>query len=147
MSLKVLGRWKRMGKSLNDKFLSIQTNLQNNHQHSFHDAASLTPASAGPPKPPADARVVHTSKTEDGDPDADEDDDDGPMYDDSVPILFNEHEKDIIRRVIKKWWRLAGFQDDPMVCDELGGKEFVVNWTKAIAPRLEGRIKEVGVKA
>jgi 5'-nucleotidase len=35
----------------------------------------------------------------------------------------------------------------PDLCDELGGKEFVVNWTKAIAPRLEGRIVEVGREA
>jgi 5'-nucleotidase len=62
------------------------------------------------------------------------------------PITFSQHEKEIIRKVMKKWWRLAGLKDDPKVCDELGQKEFVVNWTKAIAPRLEGRIKEVGEK-
>jgi 5'-nucleotidase len=80
------------------------------------------------------------------DPDADEDEDDGPMYDDSVPIRFNERQIEIVRKVMRKWWRLAGLKDAPNLCDELEGKEFVVNWTKAIAPRLEGRIKEVGGK-
>jgi 5'-nucleotidase len=131
---------------MTNKFVSIQTNLQNNHKHSFHDASASTPDSAGPPKPPAEDRVVYTAEDEDVDPDADEDDDDGPMYDDSKPITFSQHEKEIIRKVMKKWWRLAGLKDDPKVCDELGQKEFVVNWTKAIAPRLEGRIKEVGEK-
>jgi hypothetical protein len=81
------------------------------------------------------------------DPDADEDEDDGPMYDDRVPIRFDERQIEIVRRVMRKWWRLAGLKHSPTLCDELGGKEFVVNWTKAIAPRLEGRIREVGVKA
>jgi 5'-nucleotidase len=81
------------------------------------------------------------------DPDADEDEDDGPMYDDSVPIRFDERQMEIVRKVMRKWWRLAGLKNAPNLCDELEGKEFVVNWTKAIAPRLEGRIKEVGGKA
>jgi hypothetical protein len=152
MSLKVLGRWKRMGPSLNNRFLSIQTNLQQNHKHTFHDASPTKPDSAGPPQPPSIDRVVRSTGS-DGtnnapdDPDADEDEDDGPMYDDSVPIRFDERQVEIVRRVMRKWWRLAGLKHSPNLCDELGGKEFVVNWTKAIAPRLEGRIREVGVKA
>jgi 5'-nucleotidase len=152
MSLKVLGRWKRMGQSLNNRFLSIQTNLQNNHKHTFHDASPTKLDSAGPPQSPSIDRVVRSTgpdHTNNGsvDPDSDEDEDDGPMYDDSVPIRFDERQVEMIRRVMRKWWRLAGLKHSPNLCDELGGKEFVVNWTKAIAPRLEGRIKEVGVKA
>lgn len=78
------------------------------------------------------------------DPDEDEDEDDGPMYDDRIPIVFNTREKEILRRVMGKWWRLAGIKGSPKLCDELGYGDFQVNWTKAIAPRLEGRIKEVG---
>lgn len=152
MSLKVLGRWKRMGPSLNNRFLSIQTNLQKNHKHTFHDASPTKPDTAGPPQPPSIDRVVRstgpdTTNNAPDDPDADEDEDDGPMYDDSVPIRFDERQIEIVRRVMRKWWRLAGLKHSPDLCDELVGKEFVVNWTKAIAPRLEGRIKEVGVKA
>jgi 5'-nucleotidase len=78
------------------------------------------------------------------DPDADEDEDDGPMYDDSAPIRFDERQKEVIRKVVRKWWRLAGLKHAPNACDELAVREFQVNWTKAIAPRLEGRIREVG---
>jgi 5'-nucleotidase len=149
MSLKVLGRWKRMGASMNSKFLSIQTNLQNNHKHTFHDASPTAPDAAAPP---ANLERVMRSTGKDQpsgdavDPDADEDEDDGPMYDDSVPIRFNEREKEVVRKVMRKWWRIAGLKNEPKLCDELDVKEFAVNWTKAIAPRLEGRIKEVGGK-
>lgn len=146
MSLKVLGRWRNMGKSLNNRFLSIQTNLQNNHKHTFHDAS---PTSAHePPKNPSFERVVRTTAdSESEDPDAEEDEDDGPLYDDRVPIRFDERQIEIIRKVMKKWWRVAGLKDMPKLCDELNTQEFQVNWTKAIAPRLEGRIKDVTASA
>jgi 5'-nucleotidase len=107
---------------------------------------------AGPPQPPSIDRVVRSTGADQPsgeavDPDADEDEDDGPMYDDSVPIRFNEREKEVVRKVMRKWWRIAGLKNAPNICDELNVKEFAVNWTKAIAPRLEGRIKEVGIKA
>jgi 5'-nucleotidase len=88
------------------------------------------------------AADANTGQSED--PDVDEDEDDGPMYDSRVPIQFSEREKQILRKVMKKWWRVAGLKGTPKLCDELGGGEFQVNWTKAIAPRLEGRIREVG---
>lgn len=145
MSLKVLGRWKRMGPSMNNRFLSIQTNLQKNHQHEFHDASPTSPTTASP----SIDRIVREGQQphSESDPDADEDEDDGAIYDDSVPIRFNEQQLEVVRRVMRKWWRLAGLKHTPKLCDERGGDEFVVNWTKAIAPRLEGRIKEVGIKA
>ena len=80
------------------------------------------------------------------DPDADEDEDDGPVFDadQAAPITFTDKQVEMIRRVMRKWWRVAGLKGNPVPCDELGGGEFQVNWTKAIAPRLEGRIREVG---
>jgi 5'-nucleotidase len=146
MSLKVLGRWKRMGASMSTRFTSIQTNLAKNHKHTFHDASPTSTSTE--PKPPAIDRVVRDTQDQvsgnDTDPDADEDEDDGPMYDDSVPIRFDERQKEVIRKVVRKWWRLAGLKSVPNACDELAVREFQVNWTKAIAPRLEGRIREVG---
>lgn len=140
-----------MGNSMNKKFVSIQTNLQKNHKHTFHDASPTSPTTAGPPQSPSIDRIVRATENQTGsdteDPDADEDEDDGPMYDDSVPIRFDERQKEIVRKVMRKWWRLAGLKNSPNTCDELSLGEFQVNWTKAIAPRLEGRIREVGVKA
>jgi hypothetical protein len=48
----------------------------------------------------------------------------------------------ILRRAFGKWARIAG-----VVCkvaDELKAGEFEVNWTRAIAPKVEGRIVCVG---
>lgn len=137
-----------MGKSMNTKFASIQTNLATKHKHTFHDASPTSPTTAGPPQPPSIDRIVRDTANQtsgqQSDPDADEDEEDGPMYDDSVPIRFDERQKEVVRKVMRKWWRLAGLKHVPNACDELGTKEFQVNWTKAIAPRLEGRIREVG---
>ncbi|RAR05390.1 5'-nucleotidase-like protein [Stemphylium lycopersici] len=146
MSLKVLGKWKRWGKSMSGKFDDIQTNLKK-HGHAFHEPS---PASPIAPRHPSVERVANETTTasstdsESEDPDADEDEDDGAAYDSTAPIAFSDGQVEIIRRVMRKWWRLAGLKGHPELCDELGGGEFVVNWTKAIAPRLEGRIREVG---
>lgn len=149
MSLKVLGKWKRWGKSMNNKFLSIQTNLQQNHNHTFHEPSPTSATSSQPPQHRSIDRLVNSKDTQSSgsdteDPDEDEDEDDGPMYDFRVPIQFSQRELEVIRKVMRKWWRVAKLQGAPKTCDELGGSEFQVNWTKAIAPRLEGRIKEVG---
>lgn len=57
-----------------------------------------------------------------------------------------ERELQIMRKVMRKWWRLTGLPGHPRMCEEKG-EEFGVLWTKGIAPRLEGRIKIVGVNA
>jgi 5'-nucleotidase len=157
MSLKVLGKWKRWGKSMNTRFSEIQTNLQKNHGHGFHEPSPTSPTASSKNNSQKDESEGTTNQRdnnpkttteeeeeEEEDPDIDEDEDDGPMYDSRVPIQFSDKQTEIIRRVMKKWWRVAGLKGSPTACDELGGGEFQVNWTKAIAPRLEGRIKEVG---
>jgi 5'-nucleotidase len=66
---------------------------------------------------------------------------------DIVPGLAQSSKKErdliIMRRVTKKWRRLAGLSGQPDVEDVQSG-EFVVGWSRGIAPRLEGRIKIVG---
>lgn len=49
-----------------------------------------------------------------------------------------DREMRIMRRVFTKWCRIAGVQGQ--TCDSLHEDEFEVTWTKAIAPRIEGRI-------
>ncbi|KAI0187030.1 hypothetical protein F4808DRAFT_466461, partial [Astrocystis sublimbata] len=50
-------------------------------------------------------------------------------------------EMQVMRRVFGKWARLAGLKSK--VADELKAGEFEVDWTRAIAPRIEGRIVRV----
>lgn len=143
MSLKVLGKWKHWGRSMDRKFDTIQTELQ--HTHKFVEPAPTSPKA--PPQHPNIAKVMRADVPSPSDSETDTDDDenerDGAVYDDSKPIRFSERELDVLRRVMRKWWRLARLPGTPKLCDELGEKEFQVNWTKAVAPRLEGRIKDI----
>jgi hypothetical protein len=52
-----------------------------------------------------------------------------------------DRELSIMRRVFRKWCRLAGVEGK--LCDDLAEGEFEVSWTRAVAPRVEGRIKMV----
>ncbi|EGO58562.1 hypothetical protein NEUTE1DRAFT_128227 [Neurospora tetrasperma FGSC 2508] len=56
-------------------------------------------------------------------------------------VKLIDREMRIMRRVARKWCRLAGVQSK--ACDCLDEGEFDVPWTKAVAPRVEGRIVEV----
>jgi hypothetical protein len=53
-----------------------------------------------------------------------------------------DRELAIMRRVFGKWCRLAKVHG--RTCDELPAEECEVSWTRAIAPRVEGRIQMVG---
>jgi hypothetical protein len=53
-----------------------------------------------------------------------------------------DRELAIMRRVFGKWCRLAKVQS--RTCDELPAQDCEVAWTRAIAPRVEGRIQMVG---
>ena len=46
-----------------------------------------------------------------------------------------------MRRVIKKWCRIAGVHSK--ACDALQEGEFTCEWTRAVAPRIEGRIRNI----
>ncbi|OAA65167.1 sulfate transporter [Niveomyces insectorum RCEF 264] len=48
----------------------------------------------------------------------------------------------IMRRVARKWCRLAGVHS--RLADSLTEAEYEADWTRAIAPRVEGRIRVVG---
>jgi len=55
-----------------------------------------------------------------------------------------ERELKIMRKVMRKWWRVARMKGHPAMCDE---QDEGVHWTRGIAPRVEGRIRIVGVNA
>jgi 5'-nucleotidase len=148
MSLKVLGKWKYFGPSMEFKFSSMQSELS--QTHTFHEASPTSPTSnTSLPHHPRVARVKnqHTrtaSPDSEADPDTDEEDhNDGGGGGEDGLIKFSERETQVVRRVMRKWWRLAGLQGAPRCADSLEGEEMRVDWTKAVAPRVEGRIKDV----
>jgi 5'-nucleotidase len=58
----------------------------------------------------------------------------------------SESEKKLVlaRKVVRKWWRLAGLKGHPALCEGGAGEDFSVPWTKGVAPRVEGRIRCLG---
>jgi 5'-nucleotidase len=62
------------------------------------------------------------------------------------PPESSEAEKKLVlaRKVVRKWWRLAGLKGHPALCDGEAGEDFSVPWTKGVAPRVEGRIRCLG---
>ncbi|EME82924.1 uncharacterized protein MYCFIDRAFT_153650 [Pseudocercospora fijiensis CIRAD86] len=59
---------------------------------------------------------------------------------------IRERELYVMRKVMRKWCRLAGLHGKAEMCAQKG-EDFAVAWTRGIAPRLEGRIKIVGAAA
>ena len=143
MSLKILGKWKNWAPDMTSKFTNIQSSLQ--RTHTFHEPKSPTSLSDEFSRPlPRRSSVAMTPSEEyhenaQDDPDTDDED---YQYDDSELIKFNEYELSLLRKAMRKWWRLAGLKNTPSCADEVGREELRVDWTRAIAPRLEGRIKE-----
>lgn len=55
-----------------------------------------------------------------------------------------ERQTHLARKVLRKWYRLAGIRRPPGVIDEEGEDDgFGVAWCVGIAPRVEGRIRVV----
>jgi 5'-nucleotidase len=136
MSLKVLGKWKMLGPSFQRHWDNVQQDLHKKQ-------GVLDPA----PLKHNDVKNVQKKHLRGyGTPAAsDSEDEEGAAL--KVGAIEQEawnedRELDIMRRVMKKWWRLAGLKGRPGLAETV---EFnTVHWTKAIAPRLEGRINMVG---
>ncbi|CAK3759358.1 Mannosylglucosyl-3-phosphoglycerate phosphatase [Lecanosticta acicola] len=174
MSLKVLGKWKNWGAHMGHHWGKIHDGLHGVHpvqeppehsgveisqlaadskvhdeklqsdgetrtslvgtaQHSHHDLAQR----------PSKARKVERQESEGLYSDS-EDDSNDVTLNVSNGSSVSEAELNIMRKVMKKWWRLAGLKGHPNMC-ATKGEEFGASWTKGICPRTEGRIKIVGV--
>ncbi|KAJ9640972.1 hypothetical protein H2199_005640 [Coniosporium tulheliwenetii] len=155
MSLKVLGKWKQWGPNMGRHWSSVQKELQQKHKivdpqaPSSKDVEAFRKAAneAGIGKNESqDGRKTPQGETPDGTEtplnEDDEEDENTDLRPVNTALSKREHELSIMRKVMRKWWRLAGLPGHPAQCDELTESEFMVNWTKAIAPRVEGRIQE-----
>jgi hypothetical protein len=153
MSLKVLGRWKKWSSEMGRVWGGIQDNLHGVHpvkeptspitERSHNSPArkhtpngfGKRPLSSAPSDQEPKQRKHNPAETSDSES---EDDaiDIPPVPNDPSAV---ERELLIMRKVIRKWWRIAGLKGHPNMCAEQG-EEFGVPWTRGIAPRLEGRI-------
>lgn len=164
MSLKVLGRWKNWHAGLGRHWGKVHDTMHEAHpvrepvdpsdQEGTATLAKLRPEQAtqgqgvpslvgkalrsGQVQKPVDQHdEAHLSESED-------DSTDVP----AVAMETSERERNLVimRRVMRKWWRVAGMHGHPAMCEEQG-EEFGVHWTRGICPRVEGRIRMVGAQA
>jgi 5'-nucleotidase len=142
MSLKVLGKWKNFSASLGRCFGRIHEEVHAHHPvvepiPPFKDAtdASNTASQNYPSRKGADDTALDEN---------DEESDTPP-----VPTVVSEQERQVVseqerqlvimRKVMRKWWRLAGLKGHSSPCDEMNGKEFATNWTKVNQANLGDR--------
>ncbi|EXJ83858.1 hypothetical protein A1O1_07486 [Capronia coronata CBS 617.96] len=126
MSLKIIGRWKHWGQSLARHWDGVHDDL-----HSTHPVV----------EPNTDALGKKPSESGDTTTPLDDSEDEGDHRVRNPQHDKNERDMQLIRKVVRKWWRLTGLKGQPRCCDKMDDEEFQVDWTRAIAPRLEGRIK------
>ncbi|KAL8847925.1 MAG: hypothetical protein Q9221_007057 [Calogaya cf. arnoldii] len=141
MSLKVLGRWRRWSRSLGRHWGGVQAKL---HQQDGIDVVA-------PPKKTTahkHTRSGNVKGTEDGEghvcggDDSDDDDAVDVLDGASDPSNIDKAEREereayLIRSVVRHWMRVAKIQNAGLVDGE---KEEMPDWTRGIAPKLEGRI-------
>ncbi|KAL2419839.1 hypothetical protein ABEF95_006303 [Exophiala dermatitidis] len=125
MSLQIIGKWKYWGKSMARHWEGVQDDLHSTHPvvEPSREAINGRNGGEGSFTPIDDSESESHRRVRDLQRDR------------------SERELQIIRKVIRKWWRLAGLKGQPKCCDSMTDDEFQVDWTRAIAPRIEGRIK------
>ncbi|TKA75911.1 hypothetical protein B0A49_04172 [Cryomyces minteri] len=164
MSLKVLGKWGNWGASMGHHWGSVHKDLHKKHpvrepitpgtvENTFlknlptdsRSVPSLVGKAQEEGARPSKNTESSAAQAEGGGADfemSESEDDASELKPVPTDVSQRERELVIMRKVTKKWWRLAKLPGHPSLCDEEDEGEFVVHWTKGIAPRLEGRIKE-----
>lgn len=143
MNLKTLGRWKNLGAQMMRHWSGIE--------HGVHQTHPVQQPVEAPKPLPSAPEKASLSRSEAAAEHSDSEDESTPDLTTSSPsttIPTHQHTPEdrelmLKRRVVRKWWRLAGLTGHPSMCEEQG-HEFGVHWAKGICPRLEGRIRIVG---
>ncbi|CAK7207090.1 hypothetical protein SEUCBS139899_009898 [Sporothrix eucalyptigena] len=164
MALKVLDQWTHWSPSMEHHWGRVVSDVENHHPHLQPFSATTTPVSS-PVAPQPNNLLKRKRPASSGDGAA------GGggwgdwigarlrqrrcstvpfnerVVDDAIPAQNTEElsrierQMQIMRRVIRKWRRLAGVPS--RLGDTLTEAEYDADWTKAIAPRVEGRIRIV----
>ncbi|KAI2606288.1 Metallo-dependent phosphatase [Hypoxylon fragiforme] len=157
MSLRVMGQWKYWGNNIGQHWDRVASKVNATHTHPSAGPKSPSATTAATADADADAasgwdnwtpQKIRERKTR-GVPVDESDNEDYADVDVGAaePTYAGEIEKidreiQIMRRVFAKWARVAKVESQ--VGEELDDGEFEVDWTRAIAPRVEGRIICVG---
>ncbi|KAL2133305.1 hypothetical protein VTI74DRAFT_2571 [Chaetomium olivicolor] len=160
MSLTVLAKWKRWGPSMDRHWSKVADGVAKSHpiigNRRLSVSAPTSPtmmASHNSPNggkqngwadwTPTRIRQRRSSVGPMLGPAEDESDSDSGEDAEAARQKNRDLDKElaIMRRFFRKWCRLAGINGN--TCDELSEDECEVGWTRAIAPRVEGRIQMV----
>jgi 5'-nucleotidase len=134
MALRVVGRWHNWGRSMERHWGGVLNEMNSQDNTSFIKARPRTRTTA----------VVDQAKTDElvGSEDS-EIDLEGNKEARNQPGSRNENEVVLVKKVLKKWRRLAGVRVEGDTIDSMDVEDFDVSWTNAVAPQLEGRIQLV----
>ncbi|KAI2464021.1 Metallo-dependent phosphatase [Annulohypoxylon bovei var. microspora] len=150
MSLRVMGQWKYWGNNMGRHWNSVTSKVNETHAHHDPTASPVSPttrtkASGWDNWTPQKIRERKASIVR-ADESDDEDEDEDKSYDTKGGFIGEieaiDREMQVMRRVFAKWARIAKVES--RLGEELKDGEFEVDWTRAIAPRVEGRIICVG---
>lgn len=162
MALKVLDKWTHWSPSMERHWGRVVSDVEGHHPH-LRPCSPTTPASSPVAPQPTSWNKQKSTASSSGDG--------GSGWVEWIgarlrqrrcsTVPFNERVVDnaspapntdelnridrqmqIMRRVAHKWRRLAGVPS--RLGDTLTEEEYEADWTKAIAPRIEGRIRMVG---
>ncbi|KAL9055936.1 MAG: hypothetical protein Q9162_003232 [Coniocarpon cinnabarinum] len=166
LSLKILGRWGRGLHSVHKHFEDrIHDKLHACHpvQEPRRPSAitMIVSPKSGKPVPAAASQAAkggpldfanpfgaQNASPTSHNPDDSEDEGDNTLH--QTPSVGDRRDREfmIMRKVLRKWFRLAGLQGHPGISGPHAevSEEFQVEmgWTKAISPRVEGRITVLG---
>ncbi|KAI2621301.1 Metallo-dependent phosphatase [Xylaria nigripes] len=147
MSLKVMGQWKHWGEGMGRHWDKVTSKVGAYHQATspLNDMTQAkvedSPQEGGwdqwKPERIRERRAGVMPEVDE----SDNEDDDEVVKQKGIVVEQLDVELQTMRRFFGKWARLAGVQCK--VTDELKASEVKVDWTRAIAPHVEGRIVRV----
>jgi 5'-nucleotidase-like protein len=130
MALKVVDRWRLWGASMEHHWDKVVQGLRRNSAIPMHEPIieNKRPLSLPPHMREEKTHRDGTSSPYDSD---------AEPLDHSVNLMSkvfkNDQQEILIRRILRKWRRIAGIRQDTETCDSLGIDEFQASWTKVCA--------------
>lgn len=118
MSMKILDRWRMWSRGMQRHWGNVLTGL--NHSGSW----VVDPTCKRPPKQRTMSQKAHPEDLVDSDTEPEDEPNPRPRS------CQNDQEEVLIRRILRKWRRLAGVKEEGEACDALGIDEYQISWTK-----------------
>ena len=115
MSLKILGKWKNWGKSMDRHWKGVQDSMQGMHP-------VVDPSNSDKTEKPIEGTL------DDSDDDSDDTNAGDAKHDAADETEKSERRIQLARKVTRKWRRLAGLKGSSECCDVI--QEFKVDWTR-----------------